>query len=209
MFELADIDLAQFLTKWHGLPDRSPIRRLDHPELPTPLLEWHELSSQWSTSLLGVKSFVPLDEISFHDGKAVFLADPADAIWAFDSSANVYEGRRYGDWIKLRESLQEFLIHNAVEEAPHSAHFRKSCSSVANARIPDVLASMTEVAVAAWYWPGPGYRLFMNDNLIAEVGPALEWGAPIEDEDGFSEVQIGASDLSALSYLESIPGDWF
>ncbi|MGW2689563.1 hypothetical protein ACWC6I_41205 [Streptomyces sp. NPDC001414] len=209
MIDLSDVDLEQFLTKWYGMPDKSAIYTTDRPDLPKSLREWHELTSRWSDRVMAVKEFVPLGEIAFQDGKAIFLTDPANAIWALDPAANVYEGHRYEGWVELPESLPEFLTHNAIMEAAYGAPVRRACDSVENSRMADVLASMAEVAANGWNWPASNYRTFMGDDLVAVVGPALEQGAPLEDESGFSAVQIGATTPSSLFYLESIPGDWF
>ncbi|MFG2960804.1 hypothetical protein ACGF5O_44670 [Streptomyces sp. NPDC048291] len=209
MIDLSDVDLEQFLTKWHGMPDRSATRAVARPDLPEPLRAWHELTSQWSDRVMAVKEFTPLDEVAFRDDKAIFLADPANAIWALDSAANVYEGRRYEGWVKLPESLSEFLTHNAIMEAAYGAPVRRYCDSVENSWMTDALAPLTEVATNGWNWPAPNYRVFMSDNLIAVVGPAMEGGAALENEAGFSGVQFGATTPSSLSHLESIPGDWF
>lgn len=145
------------------------------------------------------------------NGKMVFLSDPSDAIWGFDPDdpQNVYEGRLYGDWRRLTEAWPEFLIHNAIGEAVYNAPFAKTCDSVENGRVPEVLAPLTEVVTGAWNWPDSGHRLFMGQNIIAEVGPAINGGAPIEDMSGYSEVQVGATSASALAYLNAIPADWF
>lgn len=196
------------MADWYGPQNRPAERALGCDHLPAPLHAWYDLAAKYSASLLGVKRFVRPDEISLRNGKMVFLSDPSDAIWGFDPGdpMSVYEGRLYGDWEKVPESLSEFLIHNALGEAVYNAPITKYGGSVQNSKIHDVLAPMTEVAIGAWNWPDSGHRLFMGQGIIAEVGPAINAGAPLDDPSGYSEVQVGAVTSSALAYLDEFPG---
>ncbi|MFC9912604.1 hypothetical protein [Streptomyces sp. NPDC127197] len=213
MIDPASIELHQFITKWYGKPDRSPeIGGRGYTQLPAPLQAWHELSTRWSTPLVRLKKILTPDEIIMRDGKAIFMTDPGDAIWAFDpeSPMDVYEGRLYGEWVELPESLPEFLTHNAMNEAAHNAPHTRSCDSVEDTQIAEIVAPMTEVAFGGWQWPRPGHRIFMSETLIADIGPAMEDRAPWGNKPGHSEVQIGATTSSALSYLNDIPEiDWY
>jgi hypothetical protein len=212
MIDLPSIDLAQFIANWYGPPDQPTNRALGCDHLPAPLRAWYDLAATYSAPLLGIKRFLPPADISLRNGKMVFLTDPGDAIWGFDprDPMSVYEGRLYADWGRLSEPLPEFLIHNTLGEAVYNAPFAKSCDSVENAKIMEILAPMTEVATGAWKWPDSGHRLFMGQNVIAEVGPAISGGTPLEDSSGHSEVQVGALTPSTLAYLDEIPEiDWF
>ncbi|MER6627260.1 hypothetical protein ABT301_03290 [Streptomyces sp. NPDC000987] len=211
MIDLASIDLAQFANKWYGVPDQPANSATDCDHLPAPLHAWYDLAAKYSVSLLGVKRFVAPTDIKLRNGKMVFLTDPSDAIWGFDAddSKNVYEGRLYGDWAKIPESLSDFLVHNMIGEAVYNAPYAISCDSVQNVRIADIVAPMEEVAIGAWNWPDSGHRLFMGRDVVAEIGPAISDGAPMEDVSGRSEVQVGAVTPEAAAYLESMPGiDW-
>ncbi|MFC9280187.1 hypothetical protein [Streptomyces collinus] len=211
MIDLSSIDLAQFVTKWYGAPDQATNSATDCSHLPAPLHAWYDLAAKYSTPLLGVKRFLAPSEINLRNGKMVFLADPSDAIWGFDANdpMSVYEGRLYGDWVKVPESLQEFLVHNTLGEAVYNAPYATSCDSLENARIAEILAPMEEVSVGAWNWPDSGHRLFMGSGVVAEVGPAISDGGPLEDASGHSEVQVGAITPEAIAYLYEMPGiDW-
>ncbi|MFV5991704.1 hypothetical protein ACNPQM_04425 [Streptomyces sp. NPDC056231] len=213
MIDLPSIGLAQFIAKWYGPPDQPMDRALGCDHLPVPLRAWYDLAATYSVPLLGIKRFLPPADISLRNGKMVFLSDPADAIWGFDPSdpMSVHEGRLHGDWGKISEPLPEFLVHNALGEAVYNASFAKICDSVENAKVTEILAPMKEVAIGAWNWPDSGgHRLFMGANVIAEVGPAISGGTPLEDSSGYSEVQVGALAPSTLAYLDEIPGiGWF
>ncbi|MCX5338237.1 MULTISPECIES: hypothetical protein [unclassified Streptomyces] len=212
MIDPRGINLSEFITKWYGPPDNGKRHTEGYSHIPTPLAEWHDLAAQWSIDLVTLKKFTPLAEITVRDGKAVFASDPSDAIWAFDpvSPMDVFEGRLYGEWVKLTERLPEFLAHNLLGETAYNAPNVRFCDSVQNGRISEVLAPMTEVSFGGWNWPGPDYRIFLGDGIIAEVGPALKDGAALTDISGHSEVHVGAISESALSYLSEIPGtDWF
>ncbi|MFF8782997.1 hypothetical protein ACF07W_37550 [Streptomyces sp. NPDC015140] len=212
MISPSSISLPQFLTKWYGEPDKSAARVTSHPRVPPALMEWHALAAQWSRPLMAVKKFIPIGDITVHDGMNVFMTDPGDAIWAFDPTTPmaVYEGRMYEEWCKVPETFEEFLIHNALVEVAYNAPYKMSCDSVRNDRMVDVLAPMEEVAFGEWKWPAPGHRIFASETLIAHIGPALSDGGPLNISSAHSEVQIGAIDPTEASYLRNVPDtDWF
>ncbi|MFJ6836844.1 hypothetical protein [Streptomyces sp. NPDC091209] len=209
MIDPPSIDLPRFLANWYGSPDAPPSRLPDSAAwLPEPLKEWHELSSQWTTPLMTLKRMRAPEEIAVKGGKAIFMADPGDAVWAFDpdSPMDVYEGELYEGWEKSTESLSEFLIHNALNEAAYNATSRRACDEVAESRLDDILAPMTEVTFGGWRWPRPGHRVFMSDALVASVGPALEDQAPWGNRPGYVQVQIGSNDPALLAYLDELGG---
>ncbi|MGV4982551.1 hypothetical protein ACVB8X_05015 [Streptomyces sp. NRAIS4] len=213
MITPSSIELSQFLTTWYGPPDRpgAPAAK-EYQQLPEPLRAWHSLAAQWSIQLVRNKKLLTSDEVIIKDGKSVFMTDPGDTIWAFDpeSPTSVYEGRLHGDWVRLPESLTEFLIHNAMNEAADNAPYTKSCESVKDEHIAKIVEPMSEVAFGGWLWPRPGHRIFVSESLIADIGPAMEDRAPWGNKPGYSEVQVGATTLSALSYLDELGEiDWY
>ncbi|MET8454746.1 hypothetical protein [Streptomyces sp. NPDC005209] len=213
MIDPSSIELRQFLTAWYGPPSRQGMpASKEYQTLPAPLRAWHELAAQWSRPLVRNKKLLTPAEILIKDSKAIFMTDPGDAIWGFDpeSPNTVYEGRLYGKWVRLTESLTEFLVHNAMNEAAYNAPHAKSSESVKNEHIAQIVSPMTEVAFGGWHWPRPGHRIFVSETLIADIGPAMEDQEPWGDMPGYSEVQIGATNPTALSYLSEIPEtDWY
>ncbi|MFF1483894.1 hypothetical protein ACIGZH_08465 [Streptomyces sp. NPDC058319] len=145
-----------------------------------------------------------LDEMS----SLVPRFDPGSAIWGYDPDfpMDVYEGILHGEWVKLSETLPEFLVHNALGEAIYNAPFARYGGSVENARVADVVAPLVEVAIGAWSWPDAGHRIFMGEGILVEVGPAIHNGATLDDSSGFSEVQAGSTVPSGLAYVDGIPG---
>jgi hypothetical protein len=146
------------------------------------------------------------------EGKAIFMADAGDAIWAFDvdDPSRVYEGQLHEGWMESSERLSEFLIHNALNDAAFNAISRRACEQVEEAHLDQILAPMTEVSFGGWQWPRPGHRIFLGDGLLADVGPAMEDRAPWGNKPGFVEVQIGSNNPALLSYMDEMPGiDWF
>jgi hypothetical protein len=213
MIDPSSIELSNFLTTWYGPPNRQVVTMPEqYKNLPSPLQNWHALAARWTVPLVRNKKLLSPEEMITKNGKIIFMADPGDAIWGFDpeNPATVYEGRLYGDWIQLRESLTDFLIHNAVNEAAYNAPYTKSCECVNNDHLAQILAPMTEVAFEGWYWPRTGHRIFASESLIADVGPAMEDVEPWGNKPGFSEVQVGAIAASSLEYLVAIPGtEWY
>ncbi|MFE0739155.1 hypothetical protein [Streptomyces sp. NPDC058855] len=212
MIDPASINLSKFLADWYGPPDK-PTRQLpaDYSWIPSPLASWYQVSSRWERSLVTLKKFYKPEEIKVTEGMAIFLEDPGEAIWAFnpDSPWDVYEGQLYTPWEKAREPLNEFLIHNAVQEAAYNATSRRSCDEVELGLLQSILTPMTEVAFGGWRWPRPGHRIFMNSTLIADIGPAIEEVEPWGDKPGYVSIQIGSSTQTGLAYLDEIHAiDW-
>lgn len=213
MIDPMSIDLPSFLSSWYGPPSQPATPLSDRCSwLPTPLKEWFGISSQWTTPLMTLKIMHAPESIVALEGKAIFMADAGDAIWAFgvDSPSRVYEGQLHEGWIESNEKLSEFLVHNALNEAAFNATSRRACEQVEEVHLDQILAPMTEVSFGGWQWPRPGHRVFLGDGLVADVGPAMEDHAPWGNKPGFAEVQIGSSNPELLSYLDEMPGiDWF
>ncbi|WP_328759274.1 hypothetical protein [Streptomyces sp. NBC_00271] len=212
MIDPVSVDLAQFLTSWYGPPDASSSRLSGpHAWLPEPLKDWHELSSQWTRPLMTLRRMRAPKEITIEDGKAIFMTDAGDEVWAFDpgSPTDVYEGQLYEEWGKCAESLPEFLTHNALNEAAHNATSRRVCDEVKEELLSEILAPMTEVSFRGWRVPRAGHRVFMGDSLIADVGPALQDHAPWGLKSGYVQIQIGSKEPAAMTYLDKISNlDW-
>jgi hypothetical protein len=152
------------------------------------------------------------EKIAAAEGKAIFMTDAGDAIWAFDvdNPSKVYEGELHEGWLESAELLPEFLIHNALNEAAFNAASRRSCEQVAEEHLDEILAPMTEVDFAGWRWPRPGHKIFLGEGLIADVGPAMEDRAPWGNRIGFAEVQIGSLNSTLLAYVDALSDiEWF
>ncbi|WP_377271640.1 hypothetical protein [Peterkaempfera sp. SMS 1(5)a] len=207
MIDPATIDLNRFWSYWHGQPTDSPTPLPDSCAwLPKPLREWHENSSQWDANLTAIKSMTPPQDISIVDRKATFMSEDGGGIWAFsaDDPSIVLEGKLYGEWMESAESLSEFLIHNALQETAFTATHWRFCDEVPDAILPRVLAPMEEVSFSGWNWPHPGFRIFLGEGLVADVGPSTGRQTPWAERLGYSEVQIGATTCEALAYLDDL-----
>lgn len=207
MIDPMSIDLPRFLTNWYGSPANPPRDLTDDCAwLPEPLKDWYKISSQWTKPLVTLKRMRSAEEIVTAGGKAIFMDDPGDQIWAFDpdSPMDIYEGQLHGEWEKSAEDLSEFLIHNALNEAAYSGASRRACDYVPELLLPDILAPMKEVGFKGWRWPRPGHRVFMSESLVADVGPALEDYAPWGNKPGYVQVQVGSRQPDLLNYLDGI-----
>ncbi len=144
--------------------------------------------------------------IQVDQGKAVFMEDATgDWRWAFDSAEPdvVYEGRPGGEWDRVPERLAEFLVHVTVTETIMVAESSRLGDQVRNEELAAILAPMREIGFGGWRWPRPGYRTFMSDSLIANVGPAVEPSSPWLNRAGYSSVRIAGVNPSDLTYLDA------
>ncbi|MCX4586539.1 hypothetical protein [Streptomyces sp. NBC_01481] len=209
MIDPASINLPQFLANWHG-PANVPPGTLpaECDWLPESLKEWHSLSAQWSTPLMGMKRMLAPEEVKAEDGKAVFMEDATgDWRWAFDTeNPNItYDAEVYEEWERTTESLPQLIVHSAVQEAVFRARAQYWCTQLEEQLLGDVLAPLEEVAFGDWRWPAPGYRIFMSENVVADVVPT-RGRTTQEDRAGFVQVQAASPDPRHLSYLDEIPG---
>ncbi|MFF4588046.1 hypothetical protein [Streptomyces sp. NPDC001388] len=207
MFDPVDIDLPDFLTRWHGepLPSGQGLSP-DVSSLPEPLREWHVLASRWRKLRFGANRMIKPSLIQFDQGKAVFMRDATgDWAWAFgeENPDLVYEGVPGGEWHSVPERLAEFLVHATVIETIALVEASLLGDQVPDEELPGILAPMQEVGFGEWRWPRTGYRIFMTDSLIASVGPAVEPRSPWLNRSGYSSVRISGASPSALEYLHS------
>ncbi|MFJ8436157.1 hypothetical protein ACIQ9P_33135 [Kitasatospora sp. NPDC094019] len=144
----------------------------------------------------------PPAEITESEGKAVFMKDPSgDWLWAFDAAGEtIYDAELHGDWKKVSERFTEFLIHNALNEAVYGASAWRECTNVHSEVLPEIVSHMTAVSVGEWRWPTPGGQMFMSDELLAEVSPAMHPGKGMETW----EVRVASIDSEHLSYLDAM-----
>ncbi|MBT2487492.1 hypothetical protein J7E96_02845 [Streptomyces sp. ISL-96] len=201
------IELAKFLTSWYGSPDTpsSPLPG-ECDWLPKPLKEWHRLSTQWSQPLMGVKRMLAPEEVKVEAGKAVFMEDSTgDWQWAFDAEkpSVVYDAEICEEWEPTTEGLPLFLVHSAVHEAIFNARELYWCTQVEENLLAEILEPLTEVAFGEWRWPAPGYRIFMNENILADVAPAGGRAAR-EKRLGYVQVKVASIDPVYLAYLDDI-----
>jgi len=204
------IDLSNFLTRWYGPPDvESPLPTVAAQWVPKALREWHETTSRWSKSIVTFKRMEDLDKIEVKHGKAIFMSEDGDGVWAVDplNPDKVYEGTLHGEWHESVETLSEFLIHHTLHEAAFNANFCRLNADINYKQAQAILAPMTEVSFGGWRWPGPGHRIFMSDELVADIGPDFRKRPQAGAE--HLQVQIGAVRANDLSYLDEIPNvDW-
>ncbi|WP_234533431.1 hypothetical protein [Streptomyces shenzhenensis] len=207
MINPADINISDFLANWYGSPSSAEQRQDSDTWLPAPLREWYGLVSRWNQlRSSSVRVYDPQGIRVEHD-KAVFASDPTgDWFWAFDASdsSSVYEAELRGEWKLVPERLPEFFIHLAVTVAASSATYARQCPQVPNAALPAVLTGMNEVSFGGWRWPRSGHRTFVNETLIADVGPAMDFRAPWRNREGFSAVSVSAMSSEALGHLDAV-----
>lgn len=203
MINPSSIDLEQFFTTWHGTPTRPPKPiNTEHAWLPSPLKQWLDLS--WRRSVKTLNHMRDPDEWTVSQGKVEFMEDPSgDWFWAFDAAdpAVVYDRALHEDWQQVPETLPEFLAHLALIEAPYNAAPTLQAAAVPSQLVAHIVAPMEEIAFGTWRWPDVGFRIFMNQTLIALIGPAH---SPNANPDTHS-VRVSSPRREGLRYLEALP----
>jgi len=176
------IDLPKFLSAWYGPATKEETPLSDACDwLPETLKKWYKLASRWSVPLESITFLLSPEDIKVENGKALFMQDAAgDWCWGFDAedTNSVFDAEFYEPWEKTRESLPELIVHRAVKEALYGAPVQIHASGVSSGSLPAVLADLDEVGFEAWRWPGPGYRIFMDHELLLEINPSRhtpEW----------------------------------
>lgn len=205
MIDPSSIDLDDLLTRWLGAPAPATRPQPSQAEqsfpLPSALLRWYVLASQWPVLASGGHRVYEAGAIREEDGMAIFMEDStADWFWAFDSVSGelIFESPRNGAWESVPESMTELIRHLALIEIIPSVYPGKLCTKIAANPLARVLDPLTQVAFGGWRWPGSGHKVYIGESLLAYVGSSI---AP-----GYSSVRIVAIDDDALSYLDDIPG---
>lgn len=209
MINPASINLEQFLIDWHGAPNTRPPSLSDEFNwLPAPLRDWYEISGKWSSPLISLKQMKTPPQIIISGRKAVFMEDPTgDWLWAFDTEDlyTVYDTELHGTWQEIPEDIEEFLLHNAINEAIYSTDQWRECTHVDNSIVPEILTSLDEVSFKGWRWPSAGGRIFLSEMMAAEVSPAMDPRIPKAERSHYSEIRIAARTPQNLAYLDEIP----
>ncbi|MEU9719535.1 hypothetical protein [Streptomyces sp. NPDC047976] len=174
MINPTSVDIEEFLTAWFGPPKSvtEPVKNSPIP-LPDGLITWLSLAAKWRIPASGVKVLSQPHEMLEEEGKYIFMGDHGGWAWAFDPSTSepVYEAKDDEAWRPLRASWQETFFQYALTEAIESAPITTWCSDISESGRNAALAGFDEVVFTDGQWPGPGWRWFMADDLIAYSGP--------------------------------------
>ncbi|MEU0939902.1 hypothetical protein [Embleya sp. NPDC005971] len=200
MIDPADIDLAEFLTTWHGPPTKCAITIPSSFDwLPSSLRGWHSITSQWDARLTFMTNMVSLERIKVaDDGMAIFMLDPTgDWRWCFDPAEpdTVLGAEEYEVWKRIPEPFAEFLVHCAVKDVFYGTGATMRAFAVQEEALSEILRPLEEIAFAEWQWPSPGYRNFMGENLLVEI---------VRSKLGTGwQVKTAATDFDRLSVFEN------
>ncbi|MFF4292926.1 hypothetical protein ACFY0N_04620 [Streptomyces vinaceus] len=141
------------------------------------------------------------EKIQLVDGKAIFMWDcTGDWRWGFDpdSPGRVFDAERHASWELHSEEMDQFLVHRTVWEVLHSASTRMRATGVSESAVAAITASAEEVQFGAWRWPVPGYRIFMQGDVLIQV-------VCDDDEDPEWDVDIAAPAPAALADILALP----
>ncbi|MFI7367262.1 hypothetical protein ACIBO4_34450 [Streptomyces sp. NPDC050149] len=130
-----------------------------------------------------------------------------DWVWAFDPDQPdvVYEGESTRALHRSPEDLAELLVHATVRSVILLSGSGRLGAQVPDEALPQILDPLECVDFGGWRWPRPGYRIHVANDLMAEVGPAVDPQAPWLNRAGYSAVRIAGLHDSDLDYLDSFP----
>jgi len=209
----ASIDIVDLLVRWYGPPTASvqPLS-VEAAWLPVPLKEWYRLVPDTFKVQSGGHQMYEPSLVRIDRGKAVFMEDPTgDWLWAFDPDEpnRVYERAVDDDWNEVPLDLVDFLKYVTIGNIITLCDFGRACTHVPAETLPAIIEPMEEAGFGEGSkWPRPGQRLFMNDSLLAKVGPAVNPLAPWQNRPGYVAVRVAAVEPSNLGYLDLIPLEW-
>lgn len=142
------------------------------------------------------------EEIQIEDGKAIFMWDrTGDWRWSFDPDApgSVFDAERHASWGLLKtEGMEQFLTHRTVWEVLHAAPTRVRATGISETAVAAVIASAEEVSFGAWNWPVPGYRMYMQGDVLIQV-------VCDDDEDPEWDVDVAAPNPADLAGILALP----
>ncbi|MFV2179634.1 hypothetical protein ACFHW2_42360 [Actinomadura sp. LOL_016] len=197
------IDLEEFLNSWFD-PKENAVETFESSPvtLPDGLREWFRVISQWKIPLKGVKTIFPLSDMVEEDGKYIFMGDHGGWSWAFDPNVplTVYEAKDDEPWRSLRGDWGDFLFFHVFTEAIETAPVVAWCADISESNLRRALNRFDEVSFTGSKWPGPGWRWYGTDGLIADAGPkqanrgrfAVTIGAKSKDFVDRLDLPIGA-----------------
>ncbi|WP_159053973.1 hypothetical protein [Streptomyces sp. AS58] len=168
------IDLEEFLTSWFG-PKGDSVGTFESnlATLSAGLREWFDLISLWKIPLKGVKTLLLPSDMTEEDGKYIFMGDHGGWAWAFDPNVPqaVYEAKDDEPWRSLRAKWAEVFVYHVFTEAIQAAPVVTWCADISESDLGAVIGQFDEISFADSKWPGPGWRWYATDGLIADAGP--------------------------------------
>jgi hypothetical protein len=207
MIRPANIDLEEFITRWHGFPSVPPEKpTIEDRRLPVALREWYAQSSRWAQPVIKLMRIYSPDQIRRSGDMEIFMEDPSgDWIWAFwrDNKDSIFEAELHGEWSIVEESFSDFIIHCTVIDAAFTASFWRESRHVESGLLDEILAPMSEVSFGKWRWPAPGGRIFISESMIATVmaAPAAYSSREVPE---YAEVRVAAIESGQLDYLDGM-----
>ncbi|MFF5260512.1 hypothetical protein ACFY4C_16330 [Actinomadura viridis] len=201
----AEIGVAAFLQWWYGSPNPAP-GEMD------PLFDWvpdglkrcHEMSARWNLPSGGVKRLLPLSDLSEEERKFIFMADQGGWAWAFDPTEPlaVFEAKDDDPWRRLLGGWEDFFLYHVFTETVENAPFVQWSTNISTDDVEQALAPFQEISFRQSRWPAEGWRSYVADGMIADVGPREGGG------DRFS-ITVGAKVGERLEYLNAVSGvEW-
>jgi len=142
------------------------------------------------------------------DGRLTFYVENQGVyVWATDPRGEDPSVRGRFDevgepWIDEEVSLSGFLIQICLFEAILGAPFGASASSIDQATLDLVTASLRLVPLGAWRWPAYPGRFWARNGAFVFACP----NGPPDEIPAFS-VWVGARSETPLGYLKSIVDD--
>ncbi|MFF3727462.1 hypothetical protein ACFYYM_34415 [Streptomyces erythrochromogenes] len=201
----ADVDIEAFLAVWFG-PKNNVVEPVDRFSMPLPdgLMAWLSLAEQWEVPANGVKMLSRPSEMMEEEGKYVFLADHGGWAWAFDPNVprTVYEAKDDEPWRPLRAEWKEVFFQYVLTEAIESAPVTTWCSEISESGMRAALERFDEVSFTDGGWPGPGWRWYVTEGMVAYSGPK-------RSINGQFAVTIGGTSSDLVSQLNLSNGsEW-
>jgi hypothetical protein len=201
--------LMEFLTAWHGPPDRPGTRHDRHRDAPAPLIEWFDVTTRWTEPVTVQNDFVDLEKLEVEAGLVTFWVENQGVWeWAYqvgEPDPFVFDREAEDDaaWSPTGYRLTTFLVRIAMFEAVMGAEHGASAPLVQRDQRDAILAPLEAVPGPAWNWPhSGGSRFYAGDGVLALAGPDTSNHSSVESAPW--GIFIASQDPTKLAYLADL-----
>lgn len=198
--------LYAFMRRWHGIvPEMHAVPAADR--LPAVLRRFYEAFGTAPEAFLVNRLLVPAD-IADDDGFCVFyVEEQAVYLWAIatadlgadDPPVWCRENEPGKPWVQESPSVSVFLLQMVVMSAALNGPHGACAAWLAPDKTRAVLASLLQLDLPPWHWPGHPARWYAGEHSVAFTCPNIAAG---DDALHHLSVWVGSLTEDGVGFVE-------
>ena len=203
-----------FMARWHGDADEGA-RNLAAPDfLPEVLRRFYARHGTAASAFL-INRLLPPSEVGMEENFLVFyVEEQAVYLWGIsvddlelpDPPVWCRENEPGKPWVQDAPTLSVFLVQMLVMSAALNGPHGAAAAWLSPEVTERVLASLKQLDLPPWHWPGHPARWYAGDDVVAFASPNV---APGEEGDPHLSVWVGSLTEEGVRFIEPhLSDDW-